>query len=118
MNDVERKREMSDGNPALVFYAFDGDNWSKHATLADASASAEESINIARDYCDPKWPDSVERVAVFEAPDGCEEPDEDGTLILQSRMVKICDAEPGDGVDFWCDYALAPVTPDPPRPIV
>lgn len=90
-----------------AFHLWDGNEWYTHETEAAAAAAAEEAIGIARDWCDPEWPSSVEEIAVYAAPIGCDEPDEDGRLVLIATEEKIRDAEPGEGVDYWCDYKMA-----------
>lgn len=77
-------------------------------TMTEAKAAAKQCIDMARDACDPEWPGSVEEIAVYEAPDGCEFPDEDGRLVLIATATDHRRAKPGDLVDYWCDYAMAP----------
>jgi hypothetical protein len=96
-----------------MFHLYNGDSFEKHVTISEALASAAKCIDIARDCCDPEWPSWVEEIAIYEAPDDCEWPQEDGALQAVARMINIRDAEDGDGVDFWCDYGMAPPTAAP-----
>lgn len=89
-----------------TFHTFDGDRWSEHDTLQDATEAARSAIEGLRAVCDPEWSDTVEGVAVYEAPRGCEAPDEDGVQLYRSRMIDSRDGEDGEGVDIWCDYDL------------
>lgn len=95
----------------MTFHLFDGDGWTKHATYEEAAEAAEESIGIAQRLCSPEWPDWVEEIAIYEAPDDCEEPGEDGAQVAYSKMCNEREAEEGDGCDFWCDYVISQVAP-------
>lgn len=96
-----------------VFVLFDGEGWSKFATLKDAAEAADEAIEAARDACDPEWPFWVAEIRVFSAPPGCDDPEENGRLVLYAKEVDIeHDADPeAEGVDYWCDYVMTE-TPD------
>ncbi len=65
----------------------------EYQALAEALEDANEGIKVAREYCDPEWPMSVEDISVYEAAAGCECPDEEGTLIYKATEVDVRDAE-------------------------
>lgn len=94
-----------------MFHLYDGDRFQKFNTIADAEHAASAAIDNARSCCDPEWPSWVEEIAIYEAPENCEYPAEDGHLLLHTRMTNVRDSEDGDGVDFWCDYEMA--SPEP-----
>lgn len=94
-----------------MFHLYDGDRFQKFNTLADAEHAAFAAIGNARDCCDPEWPSWVEEIAIYDAPENCKYPSEDGKLLLHTRMTNVRDAESGDGVHFWCDYEMAPPEP-------
>ena len=93
-----------------IYHVFDGDGWYKFATIEFAKAAAEECIEIIRDNCDPEWPDCVEQVSVYLADEDCEEPDEDGELVLISTEIPVDhDQDSADfGIYTWVDYAMRP----------
>lgn len=92
----------------MVFHEYDGDGWHKHDTLEAAMSGCEKSLEAAREVAayDGEWPDWVEEIAVYEAPENCEEPDEDGKLIVKTFMIDIREAEPGERCDFYCEYRI------------
>jgi hypothetical protein len=89
-----------------MFYAFDGDEWTKHETEDKAVTQSEASIVIARECCDPEWPDWVNHICVYKAPEDCEFPDEDGKLLRYAAECNKRNAEDGCGIDYWCDYQM------------
>lgn len=91
----------------MPLHVFNGDRWERCPNIEAARSLMTECIDAARDFCDPEWPDWVEHIACFDAPTGCAAPDEDGKAVLVTRMIHLRDAEPGEGVDFWCDYEVA-----------
>jgi hypothetical protein len=92
----------------MALHLFNGDNWERCADMDAARTMMQDAIDQARDCCDPEWPDWVEQIAVYEAPEDSEEPDEKGTRVLRAKMIHI-DKEPSDGIDFWCDYEVGDV---------
>jgi len=94
----------------MTFHVYNGDNWTKHTTLAEAQKEATVAIVDAQCCCDPEWPDWVNHIAVYEAPDDCECPDEDGMLLFQSSECNVREADDGCGCDYFCDYQLEKVT--------
>lgn len=93
----------------MAYHLYDGDRWTEFASYDAAEDAASDAVDAYRDCCDPEWSHGVEEIAIYDAPAGCEDPDEDGVLVAHSKMVNEQDAEEGDGVDFWCDYVIAQV---------
>lgn len=94
-----------------MFYLYDGDHFQALAfnNVAAALDKAKVFIELARDACDPEWPSWVEDIAIYEAPEGCAEPDEDGTQLYRASMTNVRDAElEADSVGFFCDYEMLP----------
>lgn len=94
----------------MALHVYDGDRWSIAPDLETAQAWAEDAIASLRDMCDPEWPDSVESVAVYDAPDGDECPDE-GRLVMHAAQ---CNEQPDPSgqCDFLCDYRMEPSADD------
>lgn len=90
----------------MAYFSVDGEGHREYATLAEAVDDAEESINVARENCDPEWPMDTGDIAVFEAESGCEYPSEDGKLLFQAAEVNVREADEGSGCDYFCDYEL------------
>lgn len=96
-------------------------------TLDEAVALANEAIteNWQPDFGD-EWSLDVDGVAVYLAPEDCEEPDEDGKLVARAREVDIVhrpadtdengfsaseqDYWPYGSVDYVCNYRVVPET--------
>jgi hypothetical protein len=88
-----------------------------------ALATANDAIAEYRHQCDPEWSDCVESIAIYEAPPGTEDPQEDGNLVAKCVMFDV-DERPNDvdedgyspstdkywdRVDFYCDYRMEPL---------
>lgn len=87
----------------MALHFNDGDHWQVAPDMATAEAWAVEAIDAARDTCDPEWPDTVESISIYEAPQDCEFPDEDGRQILKVEQCDVRD-DPSGRCDYWCDY--------------
>lgn len=88
----------------MALHVYDGDRWSVAPDLATAQAWANDAISALRDMCDPEWPDSVESVSIYEAPDGDECPDE-GRCVMRAVEFDRRD-DPTGCCDYWCDYRM------------
>lgn len=88
----------------MALHVFDGSEWHVAPDMATAILWADQSIDLHRDCCEPEWPDGVQQVAIYEAPDDAEYPDE-GRLVM--RAVE-CDKrpDPTGACDYWCDYRM------------
>ena len=95
----------------MAYFTCDQEGHREHETVAQALEDANERIQLARDNCDPEWPMETEDISVYEAPIGCEYPDEDGVLLFKATEADVRDAEEGDGCEYWCDYKMLPVAP-------
>ena len=94
--------------PARNFFTYNGDHWREFATLEAATEEADAAIEHARDGCDPEWPAWVTEICVFSAPPGCDDPREDGRLVLYAKEVEIPTPEgrEHEDADYWCDYVM------------
>ena len=94
-----------------VFFLWDGADWTEYATQCAAEVAASEVIDIARELCDPWWPEWTSEIAIYTASPGHGEPDEDGRLVACVREVKIPTPEgmEDSGVCYWCDYVVREV---------
>lgn len=96
----------------MNYYSFDGDYWQSHDTLKEAILYAEESIRIAREYCDPEWPDWVEHIRVVYSDllpnDDTELFEETAIDIATVTQTNITYPDEGEEMDcdYYCDYRV------------
>ncbi|MTH94919.1 hypothetical protein [Roseibium sp. RKSG952] len=98
----------------MTFHEYDGEGWHKHETLETALTGCKKSLEAAKkcaqlDY-NKEWPDWVEQISVYEAPNDCEYPDEDGKQVARMHMINKQEAEPGTSCDFYCEFELVTIT--------
>lgn len=86
----------------MLYHLYDGNNWKPYETLAEAFDAATYAISIARDCCDPYWPDWVNHIEIVFS----DLNPKDDLELFEDTAVTIAVTDEKETTDYLTDYEM------------